>query len=252
MATLGPFNIPDWAYAGLQIAVILIVTLLVVQVYRLTIRRIGRNMPPGLVASFQQIGTWAIWVIGILVILSQIQVNTQVLLLIVLLGGAAIIIGYRNILTDIAASQFLSSYQSFKIGEWIEVQENYGRVIERNLVHTKLLTPDNEIVVIPNSLLLKRSVVNRSRSGGLRVQVPIFVNKETDLNKVETGLIEIGKSVKVDLIPDAPPQFRVAEVTPEGVKVVLMLRISNPAKRDQIVSEVEKQSYNLLRDLNER
>lgn len=252
MATLGPFNIPDWAYAGLQIAVILIITLLVVQVYRLTIRRIGRNMPPGLVASFQQIGTWAIWVIGILVILSQIQVNTQVLLLIVLLGGAAIIIGYRNILTDIAASQFLSSYQSFKIGEWIEVQENYGRVIERNLVHTKLLTPDNEIVVIPNSLLLKRSVVNRSRSGGLRVQVPIFVNKETDLNKVETGLIEIGKSVKVDLIPDAPPQFRVAEVTPEGVKVVLMLRISNPAKRDQIVSEVEKQSYKLLRDLNGR
>lgn len=250
MVLLGPFVVPDWAYPGLPIAIILLVTFLVVRVYRLIIRRLGGTMPAGLVASFQQIGSWAIWVIGLLIMLSQIQVNTEVLLLIVLLGGSAIIIGYRNILTDIAASQFISSYQAFKIGEWIEVQNNYGRVIERNLVHTKLLTPDNEIVIIPNSVMLKRSVVNRSRSGGLRVQVPVFVGKETDLGKVEEGLLDIAKSLKVDLIQDAPPQFRVAEISPEGVKVLLMLRIANPAKRDLIISEVEKQSYNLLKDLD--
>jgi small-conductance mechanosensitive channel len=72
-----------------------------------------------------------------------------------------------------------------------------------------------------------------------------------DLQKVEDGMLEIGRSLKVDLIPDAPPQFRVTEITPEGVKVALMLRISNPSKRDQIISEVEKQSYNLLKGLNE-
>lgn len=248
---LGPFTIPDWASPGLTIAIILVVTFLLVRIYRLVIRRVGGTMPPGLLSSIQQIGSWAIWIIGILVILSQIPVNTEVLLLVVFLGGVAIIIGYRNILTDIAASQFISSYQAFKIGEWIEVGDNYGRVIERNLVHTKILTPDSEIVIIPNSAMLKRSVVNRSRSGGLRVQVPVFVEKDMDLQKVEDGMLEIGRSLKVDLIPDAPPQFRVTEITPEGVKVALMLRISNPSKRDQIISEVEKQSYNLLKGLNE-
>ena len=248
--SIGPFIVPDWASPGITIAIILVITFLIVRVYRLLIRRIGgSSMPPGLVASIQQIGSWAIWAIGILVMLSQIPVNTEVLLLIVFLGGVAIIIGYRNILTDIAASQFISSYQAFKIGEWIEVGNNYGRVIERNLVHTKILTPDSEIVIIPNSAMLKRSVVNRSRSGGLRVQVPIYVDKKTDLRKVEDALVEIGRSLKIDLVPDAPPQFRVTEITPEGVKVALMLRISNPAKRDQIISEVEKQSYNLLNEL---
>jgi small conductance mechanosensitive channel len=242
--------VPEWALPGLSIAIILVITFLVVRIYRLVIRRLGRSLPAGLVASIQQIGSWAIWVIGLLIMLSQIQVNTEVLLLIVLLGGVAIILAYRNILTDMAASQFLSSYQAFKIGEWIEVGNNYGRVIERNLLHTKILTPDSEIVIVPNSVMLKRSVVNRSRSGGLRIQVPIFIEKETDLRKVEDGLLEIGRSMKIDLTPDAAPQFRVAEITPEGVKVILMLRISNPAKRDQIISEVEKQSYILLKDLN--
>src|SRR4029077_2407225 len=102
--------------------------------------------------------------------ISVVPIN--VLLLIIFLGGIAIIVAYRHILTDMAASQFISTYQPFKVGEWIEVQDYYGRVIERNLIQTKILTPDNEIVIIPNSTLLKRSVINRTRSGALRVQIP--------------------------------------------------------------------------------
>lgn len=245
------YNIPiDWAIPIIQVAITIIITFLIVRLYRTIVRRLGTTVPAGLVSSLQQIGSWAIWIVGFLVVLSQIQVNTQVLLLIVFLGGSAIIIAYRNILADLAAAQFLSSYQSFKVGEWIEVQNNYGRVIERNLIQTKILTADNEIVVIPNSTLLKRSMVNRSRSGGLRIQIPILLQKGADLANAEERLLEIGRSLKVDLAPDEPPQFRVAEVNPEGARVMLMLRINNPAKRDQITSEVEKQVYNLLPELN--
>jgi small conductance mechanosensitive channel len=245
------YNIPiDWAIPIIEVAITIIITFLIVRLYRTIVHRLGTTVPAGIVSSLQQIGSWAIWVVGFLVVLNQIQVNIQVLLLIVFLGGSAIIIAYRNILADLAASQFLSSYQSFKVGEWIEVQNNYGRVIERNLIQTKILTPDNEIVVIPNSTLLKRSMVNRSRSGGLRIQIPILLQKGADLANVEERLLEIGRSLKVDLASDEAPQFRVAEVNPEGAKVMLVLKINNPAKRDQIISEVEKQVYNLLPELN--
>ncbi len=244
-----PTSIPDWATSIIQVAIIVIITFLIVRLYRTIVRRLGGTMPVGLVASLQQIGSWAIWVIGFLVVLSQITVNTQVLLLILFLGGSAIIIAYRNILTDLAASQFISSYQSFKVGEWIEVQDNYGRVIERNLLHTRILTPDNEIVIIPNSILLKRSVINRTRSGGLRVQIPILVRKGLNLKDMEQRLLEVGATVKIDLVPDSSPQFRVTKITPDGAQVVLILQIANPAKRDQIMSEVERQVYELLPEL---
>src|SRR5713101_7936304 len=234
----------------LQVIVILLLTYVAVRVYRVVVRRAGGQVPSGLVASLQQIGAWAIWAIGLIIILSQLQVNTSILLLILGLGGISVIVAYQDVLGDIGAAQFISNYQAFKVGEWIEVEHHYGRVLERNLIHTKLLTPDNEVVVIPNSMLLKNSVVNRTRSGGLRVQVPVFVRAGTDLRMVEEKLVEVGEELKVDLVPDSSPLVRILELNSDGAKLVLMLHIANPAKHDQIISDVQKRVYELLPELN--
>ncbi len=232
----------------LQVLIALLFTYVAVRVYRVVVGRAGRQVPGGLIASLQQIGAWAIWTIGIIIILSLpiLQVNTNILLLILGLGGLAVIVAYQDVLGDIGAAQFISNYQAFKVGEWIEVERYYGRVVERNLIHTKLLTPDNEVVVIPNSMLLKNPVVNRTRSGGLRVQVPILVKAGTDLKMVEDKLMKIGEDMKVDLVLDSSPLVRVTELNSDSARLVLMLHIANPAKRDQVISDVQRRAYELL------
>ena len=234
----------------LTVVLIIILTYLVVRFYRIIITRIAGTVPSGLVASLQQIGSWAIWVLGVIIVLNTLDVPILLLLVLLFLGGLTMITAYRHILTDMAASQFVSTYQPFKVGEWIEVQDYYGRVIERNLIQTKILTPDNEIVIIPNSTLLKRSVVNRTRSGALRVQIPVVVSAEIDLAKIEDQLLHIAEDLKVDLLPDTTPQVRVTQVTPQETQLVLLLQIANPAKRDQIISEVQKKFYELLSKKN--
>jgi len=230
----------------LTVVLIIILTYLVVRFYRIIITRVAGTVPSGLVASLQQIGSWAIWILGVIIVLNTLDVPILLLLLLLFLGGLTMIVAYRQILTDMAASQFVSTYQPFKVGEWIEVQDYYGRVIERNLIQTKILTPDNEIVIIPNSTLLKRSVINRTRSGALRVQIPVVVSTAVDLEKIEDQLLHIAEEVKVDLLPDTTPQVRVTQVTPQETQLVLLLQIANPAKRDQIISEVQKKFYELL------
>ena len=240
------------AISLIQVAVTILITFLVVRLYRIIIQRAAGSVPSGLLSSLQQIGSWAIWILGSIIVLSQLDVPINMLLLILFLGGSALIVAYRNILTDMAASQFISTYQSFKVGEWIEVHDYYGRVVERNLIQTKILTSDNEIVVVPNSTLLKRSVVNRSRSGGLRVQIPVTVDGKFDLKEVEKNLLDIGQEMKTDLVPDAPPQVRVTQVTSQKANLVLMLRITNPAKRDQLISDVQERFYERLPSLDTR
>jgi small conductance mechanosensitive channel len=234
----------------LTVVLIIILTYLVVRFYRIIITRIAGTVPSGLVASLQQIGSWAIWVLGVIIILNTLNVSILLLLVLLFLGGLTMITAYRHILTDMAASQFVSTYQPFKVGEWIEVQDYYGRVIERNLIQTKILTPDNEIVIIPNSTLLKRSVINRTRSGALRIQIPVVVSTEIDLAKIEDQLLHIAEEMKVDLLPDTTPQVRVTQVTPQETRLVLLLQIANPAKRDQIISGVQKKFYELLSKRN--
>ena len=234
----------------LTVVLIIILTYLVVRFYRIIITRIAGTVPSGLVASLQQIGSWAIWILGVIIILNTLNVSILLLLVLLFLGGLTMIMAYRHILTDMAASQFVSTYQPFKVGEWIEVQDYYGRVIERNLIQTKILTPDNEIVIIPNSTLLRRSVINRTRSGALRIQIPVAVSAEIDLAKIQDQLLHIAEDVKVDLLPDTTPQVRVTQVTPQETRLVLLIQIANPAKRDQIISEVQKKFYELLSKRN--
>jgi len=246
---IGLFTSP-LAVQLLTVVLIIILTYLVVRFYRIIITRIAGTVPSGLVASLQQIGSWAIWVLGVIIVLNTLDVPILLLLVLLFLGGLTMIVAYRNILTDMAASQFVSTYQPFKVGEWIEVQDYYGRVIERNLIQTKILTPDNEIVIIPNSTLLRRSVINRTRSGALRIQIPVVVSTEMDLTKIEDQLIHIAEDMKVDLLPDTTPQVRVTQVTPQETQLVLLLQIANPAKRDQMISEVQKKFYELLSKRN--
>ncbi len=234
----------------LTVVIIIILTYLVVRFYRIIITRIAGTVPSGLIASLQQIGSWAIWVLGVIIVLNTLDVPILLLLVLLFLGGLTMITAYRHILTDMAASQFVSTYQPFKVGEWIEVQDYYGRVIERNLIQTKILTPDNEIVIIPNSTLLRRSVINRTRSGALRIQIPVVVSTEIDLAKIQDQLLHIAEDIKVDLLPDTTPQVRVTQVTPQETRLVLLLQIANPAKRDQIISEIQKKFYELLSKRN--
>ena len=246
---VGIFTSPT-AIQILQVVVIFILTYLVVRFYRIIISRVAGTVPSGLIASFQQIGSWAIWILGVIIILNTLNVSIYLLVVLLFLGGLTMITAYRNILTDMGASQFVSTYQPFKVGEWIEVQDYYGRVIERNLIQTKILTADNEIVIIPNSTLLRRSIVNRTRSGGLRVQIPVVVETKIDLKKIEDYLLGIAADMKVDLLPDSTPQVRVAQVGPQETRLLLLLQIANPAKRDQIMSDVQKRFYELLAGLS--
>ncbi len=69
---------------------------------------------------------------------------------------------------------------------------------------------------------------------------------------MEKNLLEIGQELKTDLVPDAPPQVRVTQVTSQQAHLVLILRITNPAKRDQLISDVQEKFYELLPDLDAR
>src|SRR2546428_7117666 len=102
----------SFALSLLQVVVTLLITFLVVRFYRIIIQRAAGSVPSGLVASLQQIGSLAIWVLGIIIVLSQLAVAIKVLLLLIFLWGVAIIVAYRNILNVMTASTDFSHYPS--------------------------------------------------------------------------------------------------------------------------------------------
>jgi len=225
---------------------ILVITFVLVRLMTSLLGRIIKGEPPTLVSHIQRLASWTIWAIGIIVALHELGLETTIFVALLVLAGLALIVGFRNVLADLVAREFLATYRPFKVGDWIQVGEHYGRVAELNVLGTSLVTPDNELVVIPNSMLMRRVIVNRTRAGALRLRVPVRISRRHDILKVEEELLRIGAAMEKELAPERKPEVRVVEVEEDKVRLDLILWTMNPAKKEMVASEVKRRVHEML------
>jgi small conductance mechanosensitive channel len=189
-----------------------------------------------------------IWLVGIIQTLDQLGLDLVSLLMIIAMVGLAVITAFRDVLPSTASYDLITTYDPFKIGDWIEVDGYFGRVVNLTWMNTVLLTRDNEMVHIPNSRIIKGNLVNRTVQGGIRVAVPLTVDRSLSLSEVERILLEVGEELKEALAPDSKPEVRVTNLDEDSVKVELLLRISNPARDAFVASEVWKRTLRKLEE----
>lgn len=98
--------------------------------------------------------------------------NPPIEMLMTALASVAIAIGFatQDLLKNIFGGIMLLFDRPFKVGDKILVGENYGEVLTIGLRTTRIVTPDDSIVVIPNMELMNTAVSN-SNSGELYCQV---------------------------------------------------------------------------------
>jgi small conductance mechanosensitive channel len=167
----------------------------------------------------------------------------------VTLGGIILAIALRDILSNLSASQVITSYKPFKVGDWIKVDKVFGRVSDINWMNTVLVTPDNEMVYIPNTKITQSIVVNQTTPGGTRISIPLVVDRALDLSEVEKVLLDIGSDLSEELIPDSKPEVRALGVDLHRVRIALLLRVNNPAKGKILASDVRKKAKKRLDEL---
>jgi len=193
-----------------------------------------------------------VWIIGFLTALDQLGLELNMLLMIVALSGLLVILSLRDIIPNVVSRETISLYEMFKVGDWIESGDYFGRVTDVNSVNTTLMTLDNETVRIPNSELTSRPLTNRTTPGGIRVRVPIMVKPDQSLQEAENTLLEIGEELGDELVKDYKPETRITEIDGSLSEVTLLLRISNPARSELIFSEVCRRYIDKLGRRNAR
>lgn len=225
---------------ALLVAAILIATAIVDRAYvRVAARALARAR--GL-ALFQAtgFGSWVIWTIGIIIALRQIGFQTDILLLIFGLGIFALILGTREVLTSWVSGHLLLAYKPFKLGDWIRVGQFYGRVVRIEDISTTIVTPTNETITLPNSMITRNAIVNRTNPEGLRISIPIEVRHDRDLHGIMEVMLHVGHALREELVPNSSPEVRVTGVTEHGVALELILHVVNPSRDETLRSEAMK------------
>ena len=108
-----------------------------------------------------------------------------------LIGGAglAVALSLKDQLSNFAAGALIILFRPFKVGDFIRVNGFEGIVREIKMVQTSLSTPDNEEVVLPNSVVMSNSIVNRSSLSLCRAQVVVGVDYACDLKVAKDAVL---------------------------------------------------------------
>ncbi len=105
--------------------------------------------------------------------------------------GVAVAFASQDILKNIFAGIVVLFDRPFSVGDKIEIGNHYGEVLEIGLRSTRIVTPDDSMVAIPNAELMNHSVSNaNSGEPNCQVVAEIYLPITIDTTKVRQIAIE--------------------------------------------------------------
>ncbi|HAS63327.1 MAG TPA: mechanosensitive ion channel protein MscS [Vibrio sp.] len=133
----------------------------------------------------------AVWVVGIMVGLSQIGLNLAPIL--TGFGIAGVIIGFalQDTLSNFAAGMMLLIYRPFDVGDFVYAGGVDGKVSHMSLVNTTIRTFDNQIIIVPNSKIWGDVIKNVTHERIRRVDMVFGIGYSDDLLHAESVLLDI-------------------------------------------------------------
>ena len=109
----------------------------------------------------------------------------------------AISLSVQNMLTNLIGGFTLLSTKPFASGDFVEIAGQSGTVKEIGLTYTKLLTPDNKEVSIPNSAVVAAQIVNYTVTGTRRVEIYVSASYDSPIEKVLDALRQAAEHPQV-------------------------------------------------------
>ncbi|WP_405293000.1 mechanosensitive ion channel family protein [Algibacter sp. Ld11] len=100
-------------------------------------------------------------------------------------AGLAIGLALQNTLSNTVAGISLSFREKIQIGNWVETNGHSGEVMDINLKEFVIKEADNNIVILPNKMILENPLKNYSLTTKMRVALECGVGYESNLEDVK-------------------------------------------------------------------
>ena len=125
-------------------------------------------------------------------------------------AGVAIGLALQGSLSNFAGGLMILIFKPFRVGDYIESAEVSGTVQDISIFYTVLITPDNKTIHCPNGALSNTHVTNYSEQETRRVDVPVSVSYDADVQTVKRLLLETA-ATNTMILPEQPPFVRLSE-----------------------------------------
>ena len=150
----------------------------------------------------------------------------------------AIGLAMQDVLKNFVAGVFIYTDKPFKIGDWIQWDDNSGIVEDISFRVTRVKTFDNELLTVPNSQLTDGVIKNPVAKGQLRLQVPFGIGYDDDIEAATDIIVEEARNHE-DILDDPAPSVRLTELGDSSVTLTSRIWITDPSRSDFVRTRAE-------------
>jgi small conductance mechanosensitive channel len=165
------------------------------------------------------ISYWLILGVGIILALSLFGINMTPLLAV--FGGASFIIGFamQSTLGNLASGLLLMITKPFDVGDVVNAAGVSGTVRNVSIVSTTILTFDNQVIVVPNTMVWESVITNVNASDTRRVDLMFGIGYDDDIELAKKILGEILTAHPL-VLDDPAPNIRMNELADSSVNFI--------------------------------
>ena len=212
-----------------QYSVKLVAAILIIIIGRWISRRISRllgrlldknNVDVTLVRFAENLTYYALIVVVLIAAVGQLGINTTSFLTIVGAAGLAIGLALKDSLSNFAAGVMLTLFRPFRVGDFVEAGGVTGTVQGITIFNTVLNTPDNQKVIIPNSIITSDVITNVTANDTRRVDLVIGISYSDDIAKAKKIVSDLLQKEK-RVLSDPAPVIAVSELADSSVNLVV-------------------------------
>jgi small conductance mechanosensitive channel len=162
---------------------------------------------------------WIVFAVGLMIVLSALGVDITPLF--ALIGGGSFVAAFalQDTLGNLASGLMIMIYRPFDEGDYVDVGGVAGTVKAVSIVATTVVTPDNQVIVIPNKNVWGNIITNVTASDTRRVDLVFGISYDDSIPDAIRVLEEtVGAHPLV--MKDPEPTIRVNELADSSVNLI--------------------------------
>lgn len=182
-----------WEFAPklLSAIIILIIGFWVIRFLKYLVAKFfnKKDYDPTLEKFVADLINWVLKIVLIVVVITQLGVQTASLVAIIGAAGLAIGLALQGSLANFAGGVLILLLRPFRVGDFIKAQGQEGTVKEIDIFRTKLNTFGNQLAIIPNGKLSNETIVNFTEEGLRREALTFGIGYDDNVKQAKEILL---------------------------------------------------------------
>jgi len=182
---------------GIRVLLALLFFLIGLQIIKLVRKIVKKSMTKGkvdigVIQFTDSFLNAALFILLVFLIATSLGVDAASVVAIIGSAGVAIGLALQGSLSNLAGGVLILILKPFKVGDYIvDAAGREGSVTEIQMFYTKLCTPDNKVIILPNGALANGSITNVSVGEFRRCDINVGISYDADIKLARKTIMQV-------------------------------------------------------------